>query len=298
MVSYNQSTGGMPQGFANMTVPPQWMAPQPTLADGAVDGHFYSSGYNSMVDHGGMNVPSNVPPPVPSAPPAPPASLHGDARAGSPRRPSIPHTSGSGSRSASRSGSGSSTFSQPHRSRSSVSTEPSTEPPSEPPEPPKKKPNNKGKSRRSSSQATAADDDDPKRQKVLERNRVAASKCRKKKKEWVSELQETKAGLETQHQQLQREYNGLLDEVSRMKNELITHAHCNDPNIDLWLDNEAKRFVQKATERYSHAAHAAHAPPLLPPHQQPQPPAAAGPSGFTDVRTPSVASTRQSFDGT
>ncbi|ROT38884.1 hypothetical protein SODALDRAFT_249026, partial [Sodiomyces alkalinus F11] len=88
-------------------------------------------------------------------------------------------------------------------------------------------------------------DDHPKRQKVLERNRMAASKCRKKKKEWVSELQETKTGLENQHLQLQREYNGLLDEVSRMKNELISHAHCNDPNIDQWLDNEAKRFVQK-----------------------------------------------------
>ncbi|KAL2760428.1 hypothetical protein ACRALDRAFT_1073718 [Sodiomyces alcalophilus JCM 7366] len=203
-----------------------------------------------MVDRGGTNVPPVL------------QSNAGPQRA-------TQHTSGSRSGS----GSGSSTFSNTRRSRSSASTEP----PSEPKPPPRKKQN---KRERGASTSQLADDD-PKRQIALERNRVAASKCRKKKKEWVSELQETKAGLENHHQQLQREYNGLLDEVSLMKNELISHAHCNDPNIDLWLDNEAKRFVQRATERYGHTH-----------------PGAAGLSGFADMRAPSVASTRHSFDAT
>ncbi|OHE96748.1 bZIP transcription factor [Colletotrichum orchidophilum] len=107
--------------------------------------------------------------------------------------------------------------------------------------PPRKK-GRKGK-------APAQTDQDPKRDKFLERNRVAASKCRQKKKEWVSDLQETKQGLENQHAQLQMEYNGLVDEVTRMKNELMSHANCNDPNINLWLDNEARRFVQVSAER-------------------------------------------------
>ncbi|KAK1730348.1 bZIP transcription factor [Colletotrichum acutatum] len=107
--------------------------------------------------------------------------------------------------------------------------------------PPRKK-GRKGK-------APEQNDQDPKRDKFLERNRVAASKCRQKKKEWVSDLQETKQGLENQHAQLQMEYNGLVDEVTRMKNELMSHANCNDPNINLWLDNEARRFVQVSAER-------------------------------------------------
>ncbi|KAL3304578.1 bZIP transcription factor [Colletotrichum asianum] len=93
------------------------------------------------------------------------------------------------------------------------------------------------------------DGDGEKRNKFLERNRIAASKCRQKKKEWVTDLQETKQGLESQHAQLQMEYNGLVDQVTRMKNELMSHANCNDPNINLWLENEARRFVQSSAER-------------------------------------------------
>ncbi|KAF7560497.1 hypothetical protein G7046_g3634 [Stylonectria norvegica] len=89
----------------------------------------------------------------------------------------------------------------------------------------------------------------PRRYQFLERNRIAASKCRKKKKEWVSDLEETKYWLEQQHTNLQREYNGLVNEVSQMKNHLMAHASCNDPNIDGWLEMEARKFIQKSTAR-------------------------------------------------
>ncbi|KAI0021902.1 hypothetical protein F4780DRAFT_255065 [Xylariomycetidae sp. FL0641] len=89
-----------------------------------------------------------------------------------------------------------------------------------------------------------------KRDAFLERNRVAATKCRQKKKEWVSDLEETKLGLENVNSHLQMEYNGLLDEVSRIRAQLITHAHCNDPNINKWVENEAKRFVLSQSDRY------------------------------------------------
>jgi hypothetical protein len=86
--------------------------------------------------------------------------------------------------------------------------------------------------------------DTAKRDKFLERNRVAASKCRQRKKEWVNGLEEAKNGLETQNAHLQMEYNGLLGEVSRMKNQIMAHANCHDPNIDKWIENEARKFVQ------------------------------------------------------
>ncbi|KAF4991715.1 hypothetical protein FDECE_13946 [Fusarium decemcellulare] len=91
----------------------------------------------------------------------------------------------------------------------------------------------------------AADGDDAKRNKFLKRNRIAASKCRQKKKEWVNNLEETRHGLEHQHSNLQMEYNGLVDEVSRMKTQLMQHAACNDANINQWIENEARKFVQR-----------------------------------------------------
>jgi hypothetical protein len=85
------------------------------------------------------------------------------------------------------------------------------------------------------------------RTNFLERNRVAASKCRQKKKEWVQDLEETKGDLEAQHMRLQREYTSLLSEATEMKNRLMVHAGCNDANIDMWIENQAKKFVLDAT---------------------------------------------------
>lgn len=98
---------------------------------------------------------------------------------------------------------------------------------------------------------------DVKRNKYLERNRVAASKCRQKKKEWVLELEESKAELEAKHADLQREYTALLGEVSMVKNLLMRHAACKDPTIDQWIGIEAKRFVQKSSNAEETAAQAA-----------------------------------------
>ena len=82
-----------------------------------------------------------------------------------------------------------------------------------------------------------------KRNRLLEKNRVAASKCRQRKKEYVSDLEETKSGLENQNFRLQLEYHGLLGEVTQMKSQLMSHASCQDPIIDKWIQNEARRIV-------------------------------------------------------
>ena len=100
----------------------------------------------------------------------------------------------------------------------------------------------KSKQKAKSAKELAAEEE-LKRNKFLERNRMAASKCRQKKKEYVSDLEDQKEGLEVYHANLQREYQGLLGEVSLMKNQLMQHATCNDPKIDQWIDNEARKFV-------------------------------------------------------
>ncbi|OTB07790.1 hypothetical protein M426DRAFT_8389 [Hypoxylon sp. CI-4A] len=114
-----------------------------------------------------------------------------------------------------------------------------------------------------------ADDDDlevdsTKRNKFLERNRVAATKCRQKKREWVSDLEETRFGLESQHNRLQIEYSSLKSQITQIKSELMEHANCNDSNINTWIENEAKRFVLGASERYDQMlANMGHTPGLI-----------------------------------
>lgn len=115
--------------------------------------------------------------------------------------------------------------------------------------PPDQDPPRKRKSRKSKKDAENGIEEH-KRSKFLERNRIAASKCREKKKQYVSDLEETKVGLEAQHNHLRMEYDGLLSEVSGLKHHLMTHAKCNDPNIDRWLSNEATRFVQTSNELF------------------------------------------------
>ncbi|UNI19468.1 hypothetical protein JDV02_005650 [Purpureocillium takamizusanense] len=87
---------------------------------------------------------------------------------------------------------------------------------------------------------------DAKRTHCLERNRIAASKCREKKKQWVHDLEARKSELEAQHAGLHAELASLTDEVTQIKNYLMDHASCGDANIDLWIENEALRFVHRS----------------------------------------------------
>ncbi|KAK8017593.1 hypothetical protein PG993_013919 [Apiospora rasikravindrae] len=94
------------------------------------------------------------------------------------------------------------------------------------------------------------EEEEAKKNKTLERNRVAASKCREKKKDWTKDLEETKIGLESQNSHLHMEYATLVNEVGEIRAQLMAHANCHDANIDKWIENEAKRFVLGAGERY------------------------------------------------
>ncbi|PON24585.1 bZIP transcription factor [Trichoderma gamsii] len=106
--------------------------------------------------------------------------------------------------------------------------------------PPKRKPARRG--------STAKKEDVAQRTKNLERNRIAASKCRQKKKEWVVELEDTKNTLEARHAELRIEYFKLLGEVTGIKNELMAHAKCQDPNINFWIEKEALKYVERCMD--------------------------------------------------
>jgi len=72
------------------------------------------------------------------------------------------------------------------------------------------------------------DDEDPeiKRQKFLERNRAAASRCRAKKKVWVDGLENRCKDLEGGKQALAQEVEMLRSEVKQLKSILIAHKDC------------------------------------------------------------------------
>ena len=107
---------------------------------------------------------------------------------------------------------------------------------SPPPPPTKKKRTARGSSKKPAK---------TQRRKSLERNRLAASKCRQKKKEWMHDLEDTKASMEKQHHNLLSEFTALTEEITQLKNSLVAHAGCNDPNIDGWINNEAAKYVQR-----------------------------------------------------
>ncbi len=72
------------------------------------------------------------------------------------------------------------------------------------------------------------DDEDPeiKRQRFLERNRAAASRCRAKKKVWVDSLEGKCKDVEGVNQDLSQEVIMLRSEVQQLKSILIAHKDC------------------------------------------------------------------------
>ncbi|KAI7798898.1 cyclic AMP-responsive element-binding protein 5 isoform X2 [Triplophysa rosa] len=73
---------------------------------------------------------------------------------------------------------------------------------------------------------TAEDDPDERRQKFLERNRAAATRCRQKRKVWVSSLERKAEELTHTNLQLQNEVTSLRTEVTQLKQILLAHEDC------------------------------------------------------------------------
>ncbi|KAJ3416673.1 hypothetical protein HDV05_000503 [Chytridiales sp. JEL 0842] len=77
-----------------------------------------------------------------------------------------------------------------------------------------------------SSNASNASDSEDKRKSFLERNRIAALKCRQKKKQWMESLQSRVESLTSENTQLQLEAKRLREEVAGLKRILLGHKDC------------------------------------------------------------------------
>lgn len=90
--------------------------------------------------------------------------------------------------------------------------------------------------RRSSTKSQVPRDNlSPERARHLERNRVAANKCRLKKKKEHEQIQITLQSETMRHDCLVAELGSLREEIWHLKNQVFNHAKCDDQRINLQL---------------------------------------------------------------
>lgn len=107
------------------------------------------------------------------------------------------------------------------------------------------------------------------REKSLERNRVAASKCRQKKKEHTAHLESRFKAQWQKKAQLESELSNLRCQIVSIKNEVLKHAHCGDGYVGEHLSRMMQLLMRHhATLEPENKEHAEGVPP--PPHLLPQ----------------------------
>ncbi|GIK05808.1 hypothetical protein Aspvir_009921 [Aspergillus viridinutans] len=78
--------------------------------------------------------------------------------------------------------------------------------------------------------------DTVKRQRYLHKNRVAATKCRSKKKQYIQQLQSRFEALSLAKRELQCQVQSLRDGLISLKEELVRHARCGDGPITNYIE--------------------------------------------------------------
>jgi len=91
-------------------------------------------------------------------------------------------------------------------------------------------------------------DSEAKRARFLERNRIAASKCRKKKKMMNARLEEKSRVLQTENRYLNIEREQLKADVCKLKQIVLMHHSCGCEAIQKYLKQEAGKFFDVSNE--------------------------------------------------
>lgn len=81
--------------------------------------------------------------------------------------------------------------------------------------------------------------EDVKRSKFLERNRVAASKCRQKKKEWTQNLEKRAREMQKHNASMRVLADSLRQEILFLKGEMLKHASCDCVQIQRFMKDHA-----------------------------------------------------------
>lgn len=100
------------------------------------------------------------------------------------------------------------------------------------------------RTRQSKKKPLTKEQQEAKREELLERNRVAASKCRKRKQEQTNNLQESAQRLTIENDMLRQDLMGLQQEIAQLSQMLLSHTKCNSPAL------EAQIAQFKSTSRH------------------------------------------------
>jgi hypothetical protein len=84
---------------------------------------------------------------------------------------------------------------------------------------------------------SVGDNNNDKRKKFLERNRVAASRCRQRKKQKIEELEKRASETAQRNEELKLTISALKDELIMLKNMLLAHRNCECSLVQEYINN-------------------------------------------------------------
>jgi bZIP transcription factor len=116
-------------------------------------------------------------------------------------------------------------------------------------------PRRRKKSARKQSSAGFNGDGGDKRNQFLERNRIAASKCRQKKKEWTSNLEQRARNLQASKTSLAMLVSSLREELLYLKGEALRHTTCDCNSVREYLARHAEALLPQSHLDHAHSPH-------------------------------------------
>ncbi|KAF5700007.1 hypothetical protein FMUND_14510 [Fusarium mundagurra] len=85
----------------------------------------------------------------------------------------------------------------------------------------------------------------PRWRRILESNRIAATKCRIRKRNEASALASREEAIKDQNRYLTACFDTLTDEIYHLKTQLLRHTNCNCVLIQNYIANEAQKCVDR-----------------------------------------------------
>ncbi|KAJ3455994.1 hypothetical protein MRS44_017476 [Fusarium solani] len=111
-----------------------------------------------------------------------------------------------------------------------------------------RKPKKESKESDTTGQQGELDDDDlpkgPHRRRILEHNRIAATKCRIRKRDEALALACREQAMEDQNRYLSTCFDSLTTEIYHLKTQLLRHTDCNCVLIQKYIANEARKSAE------------------------------------------------------
>lgn len=81
-------------------------------------------------------------------------------------------------------------------------------------------------------------------ERLMEQNRLAASRFRERKRSTADALGMELERLKDHHRELSEHRNGLQDELFKLKSQVLEHGSCDCALMRQYIDNEARRIVR------------------------------------------------------